>query len=262
MLLVQRRMGRHRVRAEGPYVTKPNPPRGTRVLKRAHKIALLLALVVVAAGVAAWIGSARMSGSGPKQVALSDSVDQIERGAVTTVWVDDAEHTLTLDTAHGTLVASYPEGYSGDLTRQALAAHAVVEASAPDDGGIVGTLLTNVLPVVLVLGLLVYLAKSGTLMGGIGRFSGKRGQQLGEVPTDRFSDVAGADEAVSELREIVEFLKDGSRFTRMGARTPSGALLVGPPGTGKTLLARAVAGEAGVPFFAVAGSDFVEIFAG
>jgi cell division protease FtsH len=251
----------HIVRAEGPHVTKPNPPRGTRVLKRAHKIALLLALVV-AAGVAAWFASARMSGPGPKHVALSDAVAQIQRGAVTTVWVDDADHTVTLDTAHGTLVASYPDGYSGDLTRQALAADVVVEARAPDDGGIVGRLLTNVLPVVLVLGLLVYLARSGTLMGGIGRFSGKRGQQIGEVPADRFTDVAGADEAVAELREIVEFLEDGSRFRRMGARTPSGALLVGPPGTGKTLLARAVAGEAGVPFFAVAGSDFVEIFAG
>ena len=82
------------------------------------------------------------------------------------------------------------------------------------------------------------------------------------MPADRFTDVAGADEAVAELREIVEFLRDGSRFEAMGARSPSGALLVGPPGTGKTLLARAVAGEAGVPFFAVAGCDFVEIFAG
>src|SRR4051812_39950903 len=261
MLLVQRRMGRHSVRAEGHHVTKPNPPRGTRVLKRAHKIALLLALVV-AVGVGAWFLSARLAGPGPKHVALSDAVAQVQHGGVTTVWVDDTDHTVTLDTAHGTLVASYPDGYSGDLTRQALAAHVVVEASAPDDGGIAGKLLTNVLPVLLVLGLLLYLAKSGALMGGIGRFSGKRGQQLGEVPVDRFADVAGADEAVAELREIVEFLEDGSRFRAMGARTPSGALLVGPPGTGKTLLARAVAGEAGVPFFAVAGSDFVEIFAG
>jgi cell division protease FtsH len=241
MLLVQRRMGRHSVRAEGHHVTKPNPPRGTRVLKRAHKIALLLA-VLTTVGVGAWFLSARLSGPGPREVALSDAVAQIQHGVVTTVWVDDTDHTITLDTTHGTYVASYPDGYSGDLTRQALSAHVVVEASAPDDGGLVGRLLTNALPVLLVLGLLVYLAKSGT--------------------EDRFADVAGADEAVAELREIVEFLKDGSRFTRMGARTPSGALLVGPPGTGKTLLARAVAGEAGVPFFAVAGSDFVEIFAG
>jgi cell division protease FtsH len=264
MVRLQRRMGTHNVQSEGPFVTKPNPPRGTRVLKRAHKLVLLLALVV-SVGVGAWFLSARLSGPGPRQVALSDAVAQIQHPAATglsTVWVDDTDHTVTLDTARGALVASYPDGYSGDLTRQALDAHLAVRASAPDDGGLAGRLLTNVLPVILVLALLLYLARSGSLLGGVGRFSGKRGQQLGEVPEDRFVDVAGADEAVAELREIVEFLKDGSRFRAMGARTPSGALLVGPPGTGKTLLARAVAGEAGVPFFAVAGSDFVEIFAG
>jgi cell division protease FtsH len=104
--------------------------------------------------------------------------------------------------------------------------------------------------------------KSGGLTGSIGKFSGKRGQQIGDVPSTRFEDVAGADEALTEMAELVEFLKDGDRFTRVGAKPPRGALLVGPPGTGKTLLARAVAGEAGVPFFALAGSDFVETFAG
>ncbi|MBQ7521943.1 MAG: AAA family ATPase, partial [Clostridia bacterium] len=77
-----------------------------------------------------------------------------------------------------------------------------------------------------------------------------------------FADVAGADEEKEELEEIVEFLKDGSRFSTLGARIPKGVLLVGPPGTGKTLLARAVAGEAGVPFFSISGSDFVEMFVG
>jgi cell division protease FtsH len=243
-------------------VAKPNPPRGTRVLKRSHKIALLVVLLVtVGAGV--WVASARLAGPGPREVALSDAVAQLRSGAVTKAWVDDTAHTVTLQTAGGRLVAAYPEGYSGDLTRQALASKVVVEAAAPAGGALVNRLLTNVLPVVLVLGLLLYLVKSGSMTGGgIGRFHGKRGQQVGEVPADRFADVAGADEAVAELRELVEFLRDGSRFEALGARAPRGALLVGPPGTGKTLLARAVAGEAGVPFFAVAGSDFVEIFAG
>ncbi len=243
-------------------MAKPNPPRGTRVLKRSHKIALLVVLLVtVGAGV--WVASARLAGPGPREVALSDAVAQLRSGAVTKAWVDDTAHTVTLQTAGGRLVAAYPEGYSGDLTRQALASKVVVEAAAPAGGALVNRLLTNVLPVVLVLGLLLYLVKSGSMTGGgIGRFHGKRGQQVGEVPADRFADVAGADEAVAELRELVEFLRDGSRFEALGARAPRGALLVGPPGTGKTLLARAVAGEAGVPFFAVAGSDFVEIFAG
>ena len=78
----------------------------------------------------------------------------------------------------------------------------------------------------------------------------------------RFRDVAGADEEKQELVEVVEFLKDPRKFSEVGARIPKGVLLVGPPGTGKTLLARAVAGEAGVPFFSISGSDFVEMFVG
>jgi cell division protease FtsH len=83
-----------------------------------------------------------------------------------------------------------------------------------------------------------------------------------EVPATRFADVAGCEEAIEEMREVVDLLNDPERFARLGAKPPSGALLVGPPGTGKTLLARAVAGEAGVPFFAASGSDFVEVYVG
>src|SRR5919199_5158954 len=162
-------------RGPGP---KPTPPRGTRVLKRSHKIALF-AVLLVTVGVGAWIASARLAGPGPREVALSDAVAQLRSGAVTKAWVDDEAHTVTLDTRGGQLLAAYPDGYSEDLTRDALAAKVVVEATAPTGGGLVGRLLTNVLPVVLVLGLLLYLAKSGTLTGGVGRFSGKRGQQVG-----------------------------------------------------------------------------------
>ena len=77
-----------------------------------------------------------------------------------------------------------------------------------------------------------------------------------------FKDVAGAEEAKQELEEIINFLKDPKKFTRLGGRIPKGVLLMGPPGTGKTLLAKAVAGEAGVPFFSISGSDFVEMFVG
>src|SRR3712207_2466327 len=83
-----------------------------------------------------------------------------------------------------------------------------------------------------------------------------------ESPKVTFADVAGADEAVEELQEIKEFLKEPSKFQALGARIPKGVLLYGPPGTGKTLLARAVAGEAGVPFYSISGSDFVEMFVG
>jgi cell division protease FtsH len=103
------------------------------------------------------------------------------------------------------------------------------------------------------------------LGGGAHSRSGSRHKatvEPAEVPTTRFSDVAGCDEAIADLTEMVQFLREPERFTRTGAKAPKGALLVGPPGTGKTLLARAVAGEAGVPFFAAAGSDFTEMYVG
>jgi AAA+ superfamily predicted ATPase len=84
----------------------------------------------------------------------------------------------------------------------------------------------------------------------------------GERPTVTFDDVAGAEEAKQELQEVVEFLKEPEKFIALGARIPKGVLLVGPPGTGKTLLAKAVSGEAGVPFFSISGSEFVEMFVG
>ena len=94
-------------------------------------------------------------------------------------------------------------------------------------------------------------------------FGGNRAKELTkDMPTNTFADVAGADEAVDELQEIKDFLQDPSRYEALGAKIPRGVLLYGPPGTGKTLLARAVAGEAGVPFYSISGSDFVEMFVG
>ena len=109
----------------------------------------------------------------------------------------------------------------------------------------------------------VMMNKAGGMQGGIGKFSKAR-TKLGSDEKDKktFADVAGCDEEKEELAEIVDFLKDPRAYTSMGARIPKGVLLIGPPGTGKTLLAKAVAGEAGVPFFSISGSDFVEMFVG
>ena len=90
----------------------------------------------------------------------------------------------------------------------------------------------------------------------------RSGVQLSSIPTERFKDVAGCDEAVEELQEIVQFFRDPQLFAHLGAKLPSGVMLHGEPGTGKTLLAKALAGEAGIPFFATSGSDFVEKFVG
>ena len=125
-------------------------------------------------------------------------------------------------------------------------------------------LLVGVLPWLLIIGLWVFLFRQ-MQSGGSRAFSfGKSKAKLlsGDTPKVTFADVAGCDEAKEELEEIIEFLKDPAKFSRLGGRLPKGALLVGPPGTGKTLLARAVAGEAGRPFFSMSGSDFVEMFVG
>jgi cell division protease FtsH len=128
----------------------------------------------------------------------------------------------------------------------------------------IGSLLLQMLPWIIIIGIWVFLIRQ-MQSGGNKAFSfGKSKAKLlsGDTPKVTFADVAGADEAKVELREIIEFLKDPAKFTKLGGRLPKGALLVGPPGTGKTLLARAVAGEAGRPFFSMSGSDFVEMFVG
>jgi len=127
-----------------------------------------------------------------------------------------------------------------------------------------GTFLINWLPIIILIGFWIFLFRQ-MQAGGAKAFSfGKSKAKLltGDTPKVTFADVAGCDEAKIELQEIIEFLKDPQKFTRLGGRLPKGALLVGPPGTGKTLLAKAVAGEAGRPFFSMSGSDFVEMFVG
>src|SRR5699024_10180907 len=133
------------------------------------------------------------------------------------------------------------------------------------------SVISSLLPmiVVLLLGVLLWwfmMRRMNSVMGDSGKQmnfgKAKVKQMADEKRKTTFADVAGADEEKEELREIVEFLKNPSKFNSLGARIPKGVLLVGPPGTGKTLLARAVAGEAGVPFFSISGSDFVEMFVG
>ncbi len=139
-----------------------------------------------------------------------------------------------------------------------------VQIGAQDERPSVASFLVALLPYVIFIGLWIFLFRQ-IQAGGAKAFSfGKSKAKLltGDTPKVTFSDVAGCDEAKIELQEIIEFLKDPQKFTKLGGRLPKGALLVGPPGTGKTLLAKAVAGEAGRPFFSMSGSDFVEMFVG
>jgi cell division protease FtsH len=139
-----------------------------------------------------------------------------------------------------------------------------VSAQAPGDRSILTTLLIGFGPTLLLVAVFIYLARraaaggAGGMLGGFGRSSARRV----ETSTVDFEDVAGIDEAEDELVEVVEFLRNPDRYRKLGARIPRGVLLSGPPGTGKTLLARAVAGEAGVPFFSISASEFIEAIVG
>jgi cell division protease FtsH len=130
--------------------------------------------------------------------------------------------------------------------------------------GIIGSVLLSLLPVLLIGGFFVYMMRQaqGTNNQALSFGKSRARMFIGNKPTVTFDDVAGVDEAKQELTEVVEFLKFPEKFSTLGARIPRGVLLVGPPGTGKTMLARAVAGEAGVPFFSISGSEFVEMFVG
>src|SRR3954453_13032663 len=135
---------------------------------------------------------------------------------------------------------------------------------AKEPKGGITAIIFSALPWIVILGLWFFLLRQLQAGGSRAFAFGKSKAKLlaGDTPKITFADVAGADEAKVELQEIIEFLKDPQKFTRLGGRLPKGALLVGPPGTGKTLLAKAVAGEAGRPFFSMSGSDFVEMFVG
>jgi cell division protease FtsH len=188
--------------------------------------------------------------------------------------------TVSGSVLHGTLTDAMPDGKTSFTTVQVppdlatqLAQHKVEFSGTVSDSGPLGTLLSWVLPPLLFVG--IWMFASRAMMGGRGGgFGGGFGGGLLSVGRSKaklvaetdvkvtFSDVAGVDEAKDELHEIVDFLKRPEEFTRLGAHIPRGILLVGPPGTGKTLLARAVAGEAGVPFYSTNGAEFVEMFVG
>src|ERR671914_319504 len=157
----------------------------------------------------------------------------------------------------------YPYTQLTDVAAQLDEADIAYEVDPPNNG-FWFTLIGTLAPILLII--LFFILFMSSMQGGGNRvmsFGKSRARRMTkDQPKVTFADVAGADEAVQELTEIKEFLESPQKFQKLGARIPKGALLVGPPGTGKTLLARAVAGEAGVPFFSISGSDFVEMFVG
>jgi cell division protease FtsH len=207
---------------------------------------------------------------GYKPVDTSVATSQINADNVKEAQIDDREQQVRLelksgnaDTADSTkVIAKYPTGYAVPLF-DSLKAKNVKTNTVVNQPSVLGSLLIYMLPLLLLVGVFVLFSRmqTGGRMGfGFGKSKAKLLSK--DMPQTTFADVAGADEAVEELYEIKDFLQNPARYQALGAKIPKGVLLYGPPGTGKTLLARAVAGEAGVPFFTISGSDFVEMFVG
>jgi cell division protease FtsH len=204
----------------------------------------------------------------PKQT-YGDFITQLQAGQVKTVDLKTKDSTMSVTLRNG---QKYETGFTPDSSdRLETRLEAAKEQSKLEDYDIEGTksngwlsLLTYVLPFLIFIGFWIFLMNQ--VQGGgskVMSFGKSRAKRLSvDSPKITFRDVAGVDEAVEELHEIKEFLENPKKFQALGARIPKGVLLYGPPGTGKTLLARAVAGEAGVPFFSISGSDFVEMFVG
>ncbi|WP_426625388.1 ATP-dependent zinc metalloprotease FtsH [Leifsonia sp. McL0607] len=228
-------------------------------------------LYVVLAIIAVWIGSSLITMSGFKSVTTQQGLDLLSQDKVSSAKIVDGENRVDLtlkqaDGTRGTQVQFYyvtPRGQ--DVVK------AIDDANLPkgyDDEVPQPNWLVNILGFLipaLLIGVFFWIMISGMQGGGnkVMQFGKSRAKLVTkETPKVTFDDVAGSDEAIEELQEIKDFLKEPAKFQAVGARIPKGVLLYGPPGTGKTLLARAVAGEAGVPFYSISGSDFVEMFVG
>ncbi|WP_132694970.1 MULTISPECIES: ATP-dependent zinc metalloprotease FtsH [Rhodovulum] len=196
-----------------------------------------------------------------RSISYTEFLSSVENGEVASVTLD-GERAVIRANDGSTVTTIIPRG--ADITDRLLARNVDVRAEPQEQSGLlayIGTLL----PFIILIGIWLFLMNrmQGGGRGGAMGFGKSKAKLLTEKHGRvTFDDVAGIDEAKEELEEIVEFLRNPQKFSRLGGKIPKGALLVGPPGTGKTLLARAIAGEAGVPFFTISGSDFVEMFVG
>ncbi|MDN3310143.1 ATP-dependent zinc metalloprotease FtsH [Microbacterium oryzae] len=228
-------------------------------------------IYILLVGVLLIVGFSLISNLGaPRQISTQQGLELLDGDTVSEVVITDGDQRVDMTLSKAYEGATDVQFYY--VTARAEEVVDAVDAAAPADGyddavpraTIWDSLLSLAVPILL-LGLLFWFLMSSAQGGGRGvmQFGKSRAKLMSkEHPDVTFGDVAGADEAIEELQEIKEFLKDPARFQAVGARIPKGVLLYGPPGTGKTLLARAVAGEAGVPFYSISGSDFVEMFVG
>ena len=217
-------------------------------------------IVLVLVAVYGVMTKGAQAGAGARTIPYSDMLAKVDSGDIKAVTIKGPEITA-LD-RDGVLNSTGPED-TVDLEKRLEAKGASITFQPPGASLFV-TILLNALPILLLIGVWVFFMRQmqGGARGAMG-FGKSKAKLLTENKNKvTFDDVAGVEEAKEDLTEIVDFLKDPAKFQRLGGKIPKGALLIGPPGTGKTLLARAIAGEAGVPFFSISGSDFVEMFVG
>lgn len=226
---------------------------------------ILVFIVIIVVLLSVVRGLSGVSGGQPQKKAYSEFLDAVRSGQVSVAIIDEDQirygrseplqfYTISPETDNNTLIGLLDDNgvkFTGE---------------DPKSQSLIGTLLINSFPILLLIGVWIYFMRQ-MQGGGGGRgamsFGKSKARLLGEDQVGvTFADVAGVEEAKEEVEEVVEFLKDPSKFQRLGGKIPKGVLMVGPPGTGKTLLARAIAGEAKVPFFTISGSDFVEMFVG
>ena len=235
-----------------------------------NKQTLLMILVCVLVGLM-FLGLMNnvLGNSSTREIGYSDFLEMVEEDQVEEVVLQSNILTITPKSEReGIQVIEYQTVLVGDeeSLKELLDDHGIKYSKEPPDttSTLVYSLVSLVLPIALLVGGMVWLMRSmnkgGGMMGGVGKSKAKTYVQ--KETGVLFKDVAGQDEAKESLQEVVDFLHNPGKYTQIGAKLPKGALLVGPPGTGKTLLAKAVAGEAHVPFFSLSGSEFVEMFVG
>ena len=219
-------------------------------------------LVIILSGVLLWqVVKAGGAGAKTQEINFSQFLTDVDQGKVAEVTITGAEVTGKYENKtqfHTTVPTNYPDMYKTLRDRNvSMIVKDVQSGSWP-------TWLLNLAPLILLAALWFIMIRQMQTGGNKALSFGKSRARLLSMQQKKvtFKDVAGVDEAKEELREIIEFLREAQKFQKLGGRIPKGVLLVGPPGTGKTLLARAVAGEANVPFFSISGSDFVEMFVG
>ena len=241
----------------------PNNNKGPK-----NKQSLLVLLICIMVGLFGMNMLSRMTSNVSSEISYSEFIQLLDKGQVESVVInsDDLKVTLKnsgkLGNGTKTVIATEDEN---ELTKRLDEANVEFKREKPNMAGeLLYAILSFVVPVVLMFALISLffrrMNKGGGMMGGVGKSKAKAYVQKETGVT--FKDVAGQDEAKESLQEVVDFLHNPGKYTEIGAKLPKGALLVGPPGTGKTLLAKAVAGEAHVPFFSLSGSDFVEMFVG